>query len=153
MSLFRRYLNEATDVARLISSGKEFQARIEERKKELLNKLVLAWRDWIYIRSRAVRLTLNWRLLMRFNLVITFLVILSIRLNQVHEFEKVIPRCLWVSVSVRITSFMKRGGCWSGFWKSWRDGSWWAVSTGCSQFAMVCPNLPPCPKLPDSTLN
>ena len=35
MSLFRRYLKVATYVACLMSSGKEFQARIVEGKKEL----------------------------------------------------------------------------------------------------------------------
>ena len=35
MSLFRRYLKEATYVACLMSAGKEFQARIVEGKKEL----------------------------------------------------------------------------------------------------------------------
>ena len=35
MSLFRRYLKEATYVACLMSSGKEFQARIVEGKKVL----------------------------------------------------------------------------------------------------------------------
>ena len=33
MALFRRYLKEATDVACLMSSGKEFQARIVEGKR------------------------------------------------------------------------------------------------------------------------
>ena len=35
MSLFRRYLKEATYVAGLMSSDKEFQARTVEGKKEL----------------------------------------------------------------------------------------------------------------------
>ena len=35
MSLFRRYLKEATYVACLMSSGKEFQVRLAEGKKEL----------------------------------------------------------------------------------------------------------------------
>ena len=36
-------------------------------------------------------------------------------LDQLQELESVKPRCLWVSVSVKIMLFMKRGVCCGGF--------------------------------------
>ena len=43
MSLFKRCLKDAMDGACFVSSGRLFQARIVEGKKELKYKFVLAW--------------------------------------------------------------------------------------------------------------
>ena len=54
MSLFRRYLKEATYVACLMSSGKEFQARIVEGKKEFIEQISISMKGLNVIRASKV---------------------------------------------------------------------------------------------------
>ena len=71
--------------------------------------------------SNDFLLTLNFSVRMRFNRTQAFDAISWIWLDHVHDFDKMRPRCLWLSVSGSIMLFMNNGGCCGG--SSLRDST------------------------------
>ena len=67
-------------------------------------------------------LILNLSVLIRLSCVQAFVDIVCICSDQVHVFESVSPRCLWVSVSVSMVLFMSNGGGWCG-WSDLRENT------------------------------
>ena len=67
-----------------------------------------------YICSDDFLLTLNFSVRMRFSRTQAFDAISWIWLDHVHDFDKMRPRCLWLSVSGSIMLFMNNGGCCGG---------------------------------------
>ena len=95
-----------------------------------------------YICSNDFLLTLNFSVRMRFNRAQAFDAISWIWLDHVHDFDKMRPRCLWLSVSGSIMLFMNNGGCCGG--SSLRDStiekvfrSWKLTNQFAAQVLMV----------------
>ena len=85
----------------------------------------LSYTEWLYSSNGRMNemynfssdflLTLNLRALKRLTLVQAFTVLLLTCSFHVQVLENVRPKCLWLVVSAMMVSFIKRGGCWTGF--------------------------------------